>query len=43
MKTDYAKDIGDMVCYTTLSLVFSTNAVCVKTQQKHCSIIIIKH
>ena len=23
--------------YTTLSLVFSTNVVCVKTQQKHCS------
>ena len=25
--------------YTALSLVFSTNVVCVKTQQKHCSIL----
>ena len=28
----------DSAYYTALSLVFSTNVVCVKTQQKHCSI-----
>ena len=35
---NFTPTYSKVLTYTALSLVFSTNEVCVKTQQKHCCI-----